>query len=128
MIDFASPRFAGNTLLEEILNDPNTGSKKLRKNSEVDAVRRVQKALFDLGWSLRIDEPAADEQVVVDGAYGLATSVDAAGQLETALTGVWTRGWTSVVPIELLGHAALVSYKGGSGTVEVGFVVAGAPA
>lgn len=63
-----------------------------------------------------------------DGAIQI-DAVDAAGGLETALTGVWARGWTSVVPIELLGHAAaLVSYKGGLGTVEVGFVAAGAPA
>jgi hypothetical protein len=35
---------------------------------------------------------------------------------------VWTRGWTSVVPIALLGQPAVLSYKSGSGTVEVGFI------
>ncbi len=83
-MDFASPRFAGNAVLEEILSDPDTGSKKLRKNSEGDAVRRVQKALNGFAGFGK-------------GGSGLA-------------------------------DAALVPYKGGSGTVEVGFVIAGAPA
>jgi Fungalysin metallopeptidase (M36)/Fungalysin/Thermolysin Propeptide Motif len=73
-MDFASPRFVGNDILLEILNDPDTGQRKLGKGSDVDAVRRVQQALFDLGWSLLISEPVADEEKFVDGDYGPATS------------------------------------------------------
>jgi hypothetical protein len=58
-----------------------------------------------------------------DGAMQI-DAMDAAAELATVMTGVWTRGWTSVVPITLLGHAAVVSYKSGSGVVEVGFIAA----
>ncbi|HYO33103.1 MAG TPA: hypothetical protein VES21_09655 [Nocardioidaceae bacterium] len=49
-MEFTSPRFAGNIVLEEILNDPNTGTKKLAKGSPSDAVSLVQRALRDLHW------------------------------------------------------------------------------
>jgi hypothetical protein len=56
-----------------------------------------------------------------DGAMQI-DAVDPAGELETVMADVWTRGWTSVVPIALLGQPAVLSYKSGSGTVEVGFI------
>ncbi|MFN2587153.1 MAG: S8 family serine peptidase [Actinomycetota bacterium] len=72
-MEFESPRFIGNPVLEEILNDPDTGTKKLQKGSDPDAVRAVQQALFDLGWSLRMDPPVASAEEFVDGDYGPAT-------------------------------------------------------
>lgn len=71
---FESPRFAGNSVLEEILNDPDTGTKKLQKGSDLDAVRRVQQALFDLGWALRSNPPIPEPAIFVDGDYGPATT------------------------------------------------------
>jgi hypothetical protein len=71
MATFTSPRFAGNPTLEEILNDPDTGTKKLQKGSPPDAVLALQQALYDLGWAHRV---AAIEPVrFVDGDYGPAT-------------------------------------------------------
>jgi hypothetical protein len=46
-MDFCSARFAGNALLEEIRDDPNTGTEKLRDNSPYDAVSPVQQAPSD---------------------------------------------------------------------------------
>jgi hypothetical protein len=73
-MEFNSPRFAGDAVLEEILNDPDTGTKKLQSGSPADSVRRVQQALFDMGWSLRIDPPVFDEAAFVDGDYGRRTT------------------------------------------------------
>lgn len=49
-MEFKSARFAGNAVLEEILNDADTGTKKLQKGSPADAVTIVQQALIDLQW------------------------------------------------------------------------------
>ncbi len=72
-MQFDSPRFAGDAVLEDILNDPDTGTKKLQKHSPADAVRKVQQALFDMNWPLRMLPPITDESVFVDGDYGPAT-------------------------------------------------------
>jgi LGFP repeat len=74
MVDFQSPRFAGDTVLEEILNDPNTGTVKLGPGSPADSVQRLQQALFDLGWTLRIDPPFPDQDQFVIGIYGPNTT------------------------------------------------------
>ena len=68
-MQFDSPRFAGDALLEDILNDPDTGTKKLQKHSPADAVRKVQQALFDMNWPLRMLPPITDESVFVDGRF-----------------------------------------------------------
>lgn len=73
-MEFTTPRFQGDQTLHEILNDPDTGTKKLKKHSPAPAVRRVQQALYDMGWSLRVVPPIADEAVFVDGDYGPATT------------------------------------------------------
>lgn len=73
-MDFQSPRFAGDAVLEDILNDPDTGTKKLQKNSPAGPVRKVQQALFDLNWSLRVIPPITAEAVFVDGDYGPDTT------------------------------------------------------
>ena len=70
---FKSPRFAGNAVLEEILADPDTGTKKLAKHSPEDAVRLAQKALIDLHWVepyRRADGTILVPQQFVDGDYG----------------------------------------------------------
>ena len=56
--DFRSPRFSGDPVLEEILRDPDTGTKKLGPGSpEAESIKKVQQALFDLMWTQRIDTP-----------------------------------------------------------------------
>jgi hypothetical protein len=71
---FESPRFAGDPLLEEILNDPDTGTKKLGPGSPADSVMRLQKALFDLTWNEEIQPPVVDEGDFVVGNYGPRTT------------------------------------------------------
>lgn len=51
MLEFQSPRFIGDSRLLEILNDPDTGTKKLGPGSNPDSVKRLQRALFDLNWT-----------------------------------------------------------------------------
>lgn len=47
--DFRSPRFSGDAVLEEILRDPDTGTKSLDRGSlETESIKKVQQALFDL--------------------------------------------------------------------------------
>ena len=74
MAEFESPRFADDPLLVEILNDPDTGTKKLQPGSPAGSVRTLQQALFDLEWNLRtplphLTEPGefVDGAAVVDG-------------------------------------------------------------
>jgi hypothetical protein len=66
-LEFKSLRFAGDPVLEEILNDPDTGTKKLQPGSDPDAVRRVQQAFFDLGWTLTVSPPVTDPSIFVIG-------------------------------------------------------------
>ena len=73
-MEFQSPRFAGDPVLLEILNDPDTGQKKLGPGSPPDSVRRLQQALFDLAWTLRIDPPFPDPSQFVIGIYGPVTT------------------------------------------------------
>jgi hypothetical protein len=73
MTQFASPRFIGDTVLEDILNDPDTGTKKLQSGSPAASVTKVQQALFDMAWNLRANPAVEDENVFVDGSYGPAT-------------------------------------------------------
>ena len=73
-MQFSSPRFAGDPVLEEILADPDTGTKKLQKGSPKHSVIPVQQARFGLGWSGRIEPPERDAQRFVDGDYGPVTT------------------------------------------------------
>jgi hypothetical protein len=73
-IEFESPRFAGDPVLEGILTDPDTGTKKLQPGSPPGSVRRLQKALFDLAWNTRINPPVHDENDFVVGNYGPKTT------------------------------------------------------
>jgi hypothetical protein len=72
-MDFLSPRFAGNAVLEAILNDPDTGQLKLGPGSNPDAVSLVQQALWDLRWALLFSR-ATEHQNFVIGIYGPITS------------------------------------------------------
>lgn len=74
MAVFASPRFAGDALLEQILNDPDTGQLKLGPGSPEQSVLTLQHALFDLTWNQRIDPPVHEEADFVDGVYGPRTT------------------------------------------------------
>jgi hypothetical protein len=71
-MDFMSPRFSGNPLLQQILDDPDTGTLKLQDNSPADAVRPVQRALLDLRWPLEVVPPVPLEGFD-DGDFGQAT-------------------------------------------------------
>ena len=71
---FQSPRFAGDSLLLEILNDPDTGTLKLGPGSPPESVKRLQKALFDLQWPQHVDTPITDESQFVIGTYGPVTT------------------------------------------------------
>jgi hypothetical protein len=73
-MEFESPRFQGDAELFDILNDPDTGTRKLGPGSPPGSVRRLQQALFDLGWTLRIDPPFDDEANFVIGIYGPITT------------------------------------------------------
>ena len=54
-MQFKSPRFAGDVVLQQILDDPDTGTKKLQSGSDSSAVQKVQALLFDLDWLRRLD-------------------------------------------------------------------------
>lgn len=73
-MEFTSARFRGDPVLEEILNDLDTGTKKLEPGSPADSVQRVQQALFDLGWTRQAfpDDPPAERDFVI-GVYGPKT-------------------------------------------------------
>lgn len=73
-MDYESPRFQGNADLLRILNDPDTGTAKLGPGSPAEAVARLQQALFDLAWTLRIDPPFPDESQFVIGVFGPVTT------------------------------------------------------
>jgi hypothetical protein len=73
-MDYQSPRFQGNADLLNILNDPDTGTQKLGPGSPPEAVARLQQALFDLAWTLRIDPPFEDESQFVIGIFGPVTT------------------------------------------------------
>ncbi len=73
-LEFQSPRFAGDPLLLEILNDPDTGTLKLGPGSPPDSVTVVQKALWDLQWPQRVDTPITVETQFVIGTYGPVTT------------------------------------------------------
>jgi hypothetical protein len=73
--EFRSPRFVGDLVLEEILRDPDTGTKKLGPGSpKSGSIKRVQQALFDLTWTQRIDTPVSDPSQFVIGIFGPITS------------------------------------------------------
>jgi hypothetical protein len=72
-MDFLSQRFAGNAVLEQILNDPDTGQLKLGPGGDRDAVSLVQQALWDLRWVLAFS-PSTEHQNFVIGIYGPITS------------------------------------------------------
>jgi hypothetical protein len=74
MLQFQSPRFKGDADLEEILNDPDTGTKKLQAGSPSASVAKVQQALFDLHWPQGNNPPVTDESTFVIGTYGPATT------------------------------------------------------
>jgi hypothetical protein len=68
-MEFMSPRFAGNALLQQILDDPDTGTVKLQPGSPADAVKPVQKALLDLRWPAEA-VPPVPLAGFDDGAFG----------------------------------------------------------
>jgi hypothetical protein len=71
-----SSRFAGNAVLESIRQDPDTGTKKLQKHSDVEAVRLVQEAIYDLNWAQPFpgEEGYPARSKFVDGDYGPTTT------------------------------------------------------
>jgi hypothetical protein len=73
-LQFQSPRFQGDPLLLQILNDPDTGQLKLGPGSPAGSVTTLQQALFDLGWTLRIDPPFPDPAQFIIGIYGPVTT------------------------------------------------------
>ena len=71
-MEFESPRFASDTLLHSILNDPDTGMLKLGPGSPPDSVKRLQQALWDLRW-VSTASPGTLLQDFVIGVYGPKT-------------------------------------------------------
>jgi hypothetical protein len=71
-MEFMSPRFAGNPLLQQILDDPDTGAVKLQAGSPADAVKPVQTALLDLRWPAEA-VPPVPLQGFDDGDFGQNT-------------------------------------------------------
>lgn len=73
---FESIRFLGDPVLTDIRNDPDTGTKKLRKGSDAEAVGAVQGAIYDLHWAQNF--PGEDHYPTrvkfVDGDYGSTTN------------------------------------------------------
>lgn len=69
-MDFASPRFQGSSWLWEILNDSDPGTKKLARGDHSEDVRLVQRALFDLGWTMRVDPQFPDRVAFSDSWFG----------------------------------------------------------
>lgn len=75
VLQFESPRFAGDPLLVEILNDPDTGTRKLQAGSPPESVRILQEALFDLTWNRKTSQPLILERSeFVVGIYGPKTT------------------------------------------------------
>lgn len=75
MAAFRSPRFQGNAVLQDILDDPDTGTRKLQKHSDETAVALVQEAVYDLLWALSPTGSGAypSRSAFVDGDYGPTT-------------------------------------------------------
>jgi hypothetical protein len=75
VLQFESPRFADDPLLLDILNDPDTGKKKLGPGSPPGSVRTLQEAVFDLTWNLQTSEPVIRTRAeFVVGVYGPKTT------------------------------------------------------
>jgi hypothetical protein len=73
-VPFESPRFAGDSLLEEILADPDTGTRKLKKGSPAASVLPVQLALWELWWPEKAEPPiVTSADAFADGDYGPGT-------------------------------------------------------
>ena len=77
-MDFESPRFASDTLLHDILNDPDTGTLKLGPGSPPDSVKRLQQALWDLHW-VSASSPGTTLGDFVLGIYGPKTQATVVG-------------------------------------------------
>ena len=73
MAEFASPRFRGSQVLWDILNDSDPGTLKLQHGDHSEDVRTVQQALFDLGWTMRVQPQHPDPVAFADGCFGDAS-------------------------------------------------------
>ncbi len=71
-MEFESPRFSRDDLLNSILNDPDTGTLKLGPGSPPESVKLLQQALFDLHW-VAATSPETFHQDFVIGIYGPKT-------------------------------------------------------
>jgi len=72
-LQFQSQRFAGDAVLEDILNDADTGTKKLQSGSPAGSVTSVQTAMWDLfHWFVPIP-PVVNRSTFIDGVYGDST-------------------------------------------------------
>lgn len=71
-MDFQSPRFAGDPLLNDILNDPDTGQLKLGPGSPAASVKALQQALWDLHWAAAVAPELHNVDFVI-GIYGPIT-------------------------------------------------------
>ncbi len=69
-MEFTSSRFQGMPWLWEILNDSDPGTKKLQRVDHSEDVRQVQRALFDLGWTMRVEPSFPDREVFSDSWFG----------------------------------------------------------
>lgn len=71
-MQFLSSRFTGIGLLQQILDDPDTGTLKLQQGSPAQAVKPVQRALLDLRWPAEVVPPVPTAGFD-DGVFGTNT-------------------------------------------------------
>ena len=77
-MEFESPRFTRDELLHAILNDPDTGTRKLGPGSPPESVKLLQQALWDLSW-VAATSPGTLHQDFVIGIYGPKTQAAVIG-------------------------------------------------
>jgi len=71
-MNFRSSRFADDPVLFAILNDPDTGTRKLQPGSNAESVKRLQQALWDLWWVNHVAPEVLHDDFVI-GIYGPKT-------------------------------------------------------
>jgi hypothetical protein len=72
MMNFQSSRFADDPVLVAILNDRDTGTRKLQPGSNAESVKRLQQALWDLWWVNHVAPEVLHDDFVI-GIYGPKT-------------------------------------------------------
>ena len=75
-VQFESPRFQGDQLLLDILNDDDTAKLKLGPGSPPESVMRLQAALFDMNWTVEAGVTTSDGLPHTPGTFVSSGSTD----------------------------------------------------